>query len=162
MSRFTSPLLADLHARGYLYQFTDAAAIDALFCSGTPIVFYIGYDPTAPSLHVGHLLWIKLVNKLQRAGHNPLVVIGGATGKIGDPTWKDAQRKMLAYDVIESNINSINAKLARLIDFRPDNPHKALLVNNNDWLSRLNYIDFLRDFGALFSVNNILAMDSLR
>ena len=107
-------------------------------------------------MHVGHLLWIKLVNKLQQADHKAIVLVGGATGKIGDPTWKETQRKMLAYDTILDNINSINQKLKVLID-----SNNVLFVNNDDWLSKLNYMEFLRDFGPLFSVNKMLAMDSV-
>lgn len=157
--KFKSDLLNDLNVRHYIYQATNIAAIDDLFCGDEPVVFYIGYDPTASSLHVGHLLWIKLVKKLQDAGHKPIVLCGGATGKIGDPTWKETQRKMLSYDAILDNIKSINRKLSTLIDFNSDN--RAISVNNDDWLSKLKYIDFLRDFGVLFSVNKMLAMDSV-
>ncbi len=156
---FQSSLLNDLNKRYYIYQATDAEAIDQLFCSGNQVVFYLGYDPTASSLHVGHLLWIKLVNKLQNAGHKPIILVGGATGKIGDPTWKETQRKMLSYDTILDNIASISRKLSTLVKFTGDNA--VISVNNDEWLSKLMYMDFLRDYGSLFSVNKMLAMDSV-
>lgn len=156
---FQSPLLNDLNNRYYIYQATDAEAIDQLFCSGKQVVFYLGYDPTASSLHVGHLLWIKLVNKLQNAGHKPIVLVGGATGKIGDPTWKETQRKMLSYETILDNIASISRKLSTLVKFTGDNA--VIPVNNDEWLSKLKYMDFLREYGSLFSVNKMLAMDSV-
>ena len=155
-----SGLLEELYNRGYLYQFTDIEAIDNLYYQGKKVVFYVGYDPTAKSLHVGHLLWIKLVKKLQEAGCQPIVLVGGATGKIGDPTWKETQRKMLDYNTILDNIVSINNKLSQLIHFGTDN-NSVIMVNNDDWLSKLNYMEFLRDFGPLFSVNKMLAMDSV-
>ena len=158
---FSNPVLHDLDARGFLYQFTDATAIDALFNLSNDAVFYVGFDPTGKSLHVGHLLWIKLVNKLQAAGYKAIVVAGGATGKIGDPTWKDSMRTMLGKDEVCENTNSIVRKLSTLINFESgENP--ALLLNNDDWISKLNYADFLRDYGPLFSVNKMLAMDSVK
>ncbi|MDR1234356.1 MAG: tyrosine--tRNA ligase [Holosporales bacterium] len=158
--KFSSQLLNDLNDRGFLYQFTDVEAMDKLFCSGEQIVLYIGFDSTAKSLHVGHLLWIKLVNKLQSAGHKPIVLCGGATSKIGDPTWKDKQRVALNEALILENTESIMGKLRQLINFDEGN-NKAVLVNNDDWLSRLGYMEFLRDFGPLFSVNKMLTMDSV-
>ncbi|MDR1034424.1 MAG: tyrosine--tRNA ligase, partial [Holosporales bacterium] len=135
-------------------------ALDKFFCSGEKLVFYVGFDPTAKSLHVGHLLWIKLVEKLQRAGHKPIIICGGATGKIGDPTWKSKQRVMINEKIISENTELILEKLGQLINFKiGGNP--ARLLNNYTWLSKLNYLDFLRDFGPLFSVNKMLAMDSV-
>ncbi|NCB48894.1 MAG: tyrosine--tRNA ligase [Clostridia bacterium] len=157
---FSSPILQDLNLRGFLYQFTDAKAIDDLFCSKKDVVFYVGFDATAKSLHVGHLLWIKLVNKLQKAGAKPIIIVGGATSKIGDPTWKDTQRAMLDYQDILSNIDSIMFKLSRLIKFGEENS-SARLLNNDEWISKINYMEFLRDFGPLFSINKMLAMDSV-
>lgn len=157
---FRSKLLDELNKRYYIYQTTDTEAVDQLFCSGKQVVFYLGYDPTASSLHVGHLLWIKLVNKLQAVGHRPIILVGGATGKIGDPTWKTQQRKMLSYETILDNVASISRKLSTLIKFTGDNA--VISVNNNDWLSDLKYMDFLRDYGALFSVNKMLTMDSVK
>jgi tyrosyl-tRNA synthetase len=124
------------------------------------IVLYVGFDPTAKSLHIGHLLWIRLVKKLQLAGAKPIVIVGGATSKIGDPTWKDVERAMLDYSTILENIESITGKLRKLIKF-DDCKNPAFLLNNEDWISKINYMEFLRDFGPLFSVNKMLTMDSV-
>ncbi len=157
---FLSPVLNDLNRRGFLYQVTDPKALDDLFCSGEEIVFYVGFDPTAKSLHVGHLLWIRLISKLQKAGAKPIVIVGGATSKIGDPTWKDKERVMLDYSTVLENIKAITGKLKKLIKF--DNcENSAKLLNNDDWISKINYMEFLRDFGPLFSVNKMLSMDSV-
>jgi tyrosyl-tRNA synthetase len=144
-----------------LYQITDAESLDSLICDNADeVVFYIGCDPTANSLHVGHLLWIKLVDELQKVGLRPIIVIGGATGKIGDPTWKDHQRAMLELDVIERNISAVVSKLRTLLQFG-DTGNAAILLNNDDWISKLNYMDFLREYGPSFSVNKMLALDSI-
>lgn len=153
---FKSQLLQDLYSRGYLYQFTNLEAIDDLFCSDEKISFYVGYDPTATSLHIGQLLWIKLVKYLQANGHKPIVLVGEATGRIGDPTWKDSMRKMLDKDTVEKNIHSINNKLEQLLG------KNVQVVNNDTWLSKINYMDFLREFGPMFSVNKMLSMDSVK
>jgi tyrosyl-tRNA synthetase len=157
---FSSSVLTNLNNRGFLYQITDYEALDSLFCGNNKIVFYIGVDPTARSLHVGHLLWIKFVNILQHAGVYPIIIIGGATGKIGDPTWKDKERVMLDSATISDNIESITKKLQNFIKFDAVKNH-ATLLNNEDWISKINYMDFLRDFGPLFSVNKMLSMDSV-
>ncbi|MDR2667051.1 MAG: tyrosine--tRNA ligase [Holosporales bacterium] len=157
---FSSPVLTNLNNRGFLYQITDYKALDDLFCGNNKIVCYVGVDPTAKSLHVGHLLWIKLINILQQAGVYPIIIIGGATGRIGDPTWKDKERVMLDSAIIASNTKSITDKLQKFIKFDSvKNP--AILLNNDEWISKINYIDFLKDFGPLFSVNKMLAMDSV-
>jgi tyrosyl-tRNA synthetase len=157
---FSNEFLQDLKARGFLYQCTDFEALDELCCRGGKLTFYVGFDPTAKSLHVGHLLWIKLVEKLQNLGHNPIIICGGATSKIGDPTWKDKQRVMMNDETISENTTSILGKLRQLINFENcENPAK--LLNNYTWLSEINYLEFLRDFGPLFSVNKMLAMDSV-
>ncbi|MDR2598407.1 MAG: tyrosine--tRNA ligase, partial [Holosporales bacterium] len=153
---FSSEFLKDLSDRGFLYQCTDFEALDKLCCSGEKLTFYVGFDPTAKSLHVGHLLWIKLVEKLQSFGHNPIIICGGATSRIGDPTWKDKQRVMMNDEMIAENTASILEKLRQLIEFE-----NCKLLNNYTWLSELNYLEFLRDFGPLFSVNRMLAMDSV-
>lgn len=159
-TKFLSPILNDLDRRGFIYQVTDLKALDNLFCGNEEIVFYIGFDPTAKSLHVGHLLWIKLVNKLQNLGIKPIIIAGGATSKIGDPTWKDKERVMLDYTTIIDNMNAIIEKLKKMIKFdNCDNP--AVLLNNDDWTSKINYMEFLRDYGSLFSVNKMLTMDSV-
>ena len=155
-----SSFLQELDNRGFLYQCTNIEALDNIFNNNQKVTFYLGYDPTAKSLHVGHLLWIRLVKKLHDAGHRPIVLTGGATGKIGDPTWKETQRKMLDYDTILDNIKSINTKLTNIFGSNiKDN--SIIMLNNDDWLSKLNYMEFLRDFGPLFSVNKMLTMDSI-
>lgn len=159
-TKFSSPILNDLDRRGFIYQITDPKALDELFCGSEEIVLYVGFDPTAKSLHVGHLLWIRLINKLQSLGIKPIIIAGGATSKIGDPTWKDKERVMLDYVTVINNMNSIIAKLKRLIKFdNCDNP--AIILNNDDWISKINYMEFLRDYGPLFSVNKMLSMDSV-
>lgn len=159
-TKFSSPILNDLDRRGFIYQITDPKTLDDLFCGNEKIVFYVGFDPTAKSLHIGHLLWIRLINKLQNLGIKPIIIAGGATSKIGDPTWKDKERVMLDYVTVLDNMNSIIAKLKKLIKFENcDNP--AILLNNDDWVSKINYMEFLRDYGPLFSVNKMLSMDSV-
>lgn len=158
--QFSNPILKDLNDRGFLYQCTDCEEIDKFFNSEEEKIFYVGFDATGKSLHVGHLLWIRLVHKIQKSGIKPIVVVGGGTSKIGDPTWKDKQRVMLTEAAVQENIDSIMRKLSRLIKF-DDSKSSARLVNNDEWLSKLNYMDFLRDFGPLFSVNKMLSMDSV-
>lgn len=153
-SGFTNSLLQELFERGFVYQLTDQKGIDDLFNSNQPVTFYVGFDPTAKNLHIGHLFWIRLVRNLKIAGHNPIVLCGGGTAKIGDPTWKDKERSMLGYEVIQDNINSIISNLTRLIG-------DVKMVNNDDWLSKLNYLEFLRDYGSMFSINRMLSMDSV-
>ncbi len=157
---FSSPILNDLNSRGFIYQVTDPEALDKLFTSGEQVTFYVGFDPTAKSLHVGHLLWMKLIQKLQKFGIRAIIICGGATSKIGDPTWKDKERVMLDYTIVLENIKSITAKLKKLVKFENcENPVR--LLNNNDWISKINYMDFLREYGPLFSVNKMLTMDSV-
>jgi tyrosyl-tRNA synthetase len=157
---FSCDFLNELNKRGFLYQCTDFETLDKACYDGEKFAFYIGFDPTAKSLHVGHLLWIKLVEKLQHVGLKPIVICGGATSKIGDPTWKDKQRVPLDDETIASNSTSILSKLEQLIDFK-NHDNSAILLNNDSWLSSIRYMEFLRDFGALFSVNKMLAMDSV-
>lgn len=158
--KFSSPILKDLNRRGFIYQITDPEALDKLFQSGEEITFYVGFDPTAKSLHVGHLLWIRLITKLQKLGIKAIIICGGATSKIGDPTWKDKERVMLDYSTVLENIEAITAKLKKLVKFdNCENPVR--LLNNDDWISKINYMEFLRDYGPLFSVNKMLTMDSV-
>lgn len=158
--KLKSSFLQELDNRGFLYQCTNIEKLDNIFNNNDTLTFYLGYDPTAKSLHVGHLLWIRLVKKLSDAGHKPIILVGGATGKIGDPTWKETQRKMLDYNTILENIKSINNKLMSIFGSNIKS-NSITMVNNDEWLSKLNYMDFLRDFGPLFSVNKMLAMDSV-
>ncbi len=157
---FSSPVLQDLNRRGFIYQVTDPDALDRLFLSGEQVTFYVGFDPTAKSLHVGHLLWIRLITKLQKLGIRAIIICGGATSKIGDPTWKDKERVMLDYSTVVENIKAVTTKLKKLVKFDGcDNPVRML--NNDDWISKINYMEFLRDYGPLFSVNKMLTMDSV-
>src|SRR3954464_4525299 len=160
MSSYKSTLLKLLDERGYIHQVTDAAALDAL--AGKQIVpGYIGFDATAPSLHVGNLVSIMLLRRLQQAGHKPIVVMGGGTTKIGDPSGKDESRKLLTDEVIQANIASIRRIFERSLTFG-DGPTDAILVDNADWLDSLAYIPFLRDIGPHFTINRMLTFDSVR
>src|SRR5438270_13577019 len=160
MSDYCSKLLKLLDERGYIHQLTDAAALDAL--AGKEIIpGYIGFDATAPSLHVGSLLVIMLLRRLQQAGHKPIVLMGGGTTKVGDPSGKDEARKLLTAEVIETNIASIRRNFEGFLTFG-DGPTDAILVNNAEWLDTLEYIPFLRDVGPHFTINRMLTFDSVR
>jgi tyrosyl-tRNA synthetase len=160
MTTCRSDLLRLLDERGYIHQATDAAALDELAAKGV-VPGYIGFDPTAPSLHVGSLVQIMLLRRLQQAGHKPIVLMGGGTGKIGDPSFKDEARKLLGVESIQANIDSIKRIFGRFLTFG-DGPTDAVLVDNADWLDKLEYIPFLRDIGQHFSVNRMLSFDSVK
>jgi tyrosyl-tRNA synthetase len=144
--------------RGFLAQCTDDDQLKALF-AGERVLGYIGFDPTATSLHVGSLIPILSLMHLQRAGHRPIAVVGGGTGMIGDPSGKTEMRNMLTLEKIEENAAALKTQLSRFLDFGPD---QAIMVNNADWLAPLNYIEFLRDVGRHFSVNRMLAAESVK
>lgn len=150
-------LLADLQARGLVHQLSSPDLGAALQTSR--ITAYIGFDPTAASLHVGSLLPVLNLVRLQRAGHRPIAVVGGGTGLIGDPSGKQAERQMLTKDKLAENLNAMRAQLERFLDFSEGN---ALLVDNGDWLNELKLVDFLRDIGKHFSVNAMIARDSVK
>ena len=160
MTAYTSDLLRLLDARGYIHQTTDATALDAL-ASKEIVPAYIGFDATAPSLHVGNLVSIMLLRRLQQAGHKPVVVMGGGTTRIGDPTGKDEVRKMLTDETIESNITSIRTAFERFLTFG-DGPTDAVMVNNHDWLGQLGYIELLQQVGTHFTINRMLTFDSVK
>jgi tyrosyl-tRNA synthetase len=160
MTAFTSDLLNLLSARGYIHQLTDADGLDAL-AAREIVPGYIGFDATAPSLHVGSLVQIMMLRRLQQAGHKPIVLMGGGTSKIGDPTFKDEARKLLTAEQINANIASIRRVFERFLVFG-DGPTDAVLVDNADWLDKLEYIPFLREIGQHFSVNRMLSFDSVR
>ena len=160
MSAYQSDLLRLLDERGYIHQATDAAGLDAL-AARQVVPGYIGFDATAPSLHVGNLVSIMLLRRLQQAGHKPVVVMGGGTTRIGDPTGRDEARKMLTDATIEANIASIRTAFENLLDFG-DGPTGAVMVNNHDWLGRLGYIELLQEVGTHFTVNRMLSFDSVR
>ncbi len=160
MTNYQSDLLRLLNERGYIHQLTDAKALDAL-AAKTIIPGYIGFDATAPSLHVGNLVSVMLLRRLQQAGHKPIVVMGGGTTKVGDPSGKDEVRKLLDNDGINQNIASIRRIFERFLDFN-DGPTGAIMVNNADWLDKLGYVDLLRDVGPHFTINRMLTFDSVR
>ncbi|GFO81114.1 MAG: tyrosine--tRNA ligase [Methyloceanibacter sp.] len=160
MSTAKSDLLHELSSRGYIHQCTDEAGLDALARSEI-VTGYIGFDCTAPSLHVGHLISIMMLRKLQQTGHRPIVLIGGGTTKVGDPSGKDEARKLLDDQTITANIVGIRETFTKFLTFG-ESERDAILANNAEWLDRLNYISFLRDYGRHFSVNRMLSQDSVK
>jgi tyrosyl-tRNA synthetase len=160
MSTVKSDFLHELKARGFIHQSTDGAGLDRLARSER-ITGYIGFDCTAPSLHVGNLVSIMMLRKLQQAGHRPVVLIGGGTTKVGDPSGKDEARKLLSDAEIAANVAGIESVFRKFLSFG-HGPGDAVMVNNADWLGALNYIDFLRDYGRHFSVNRMLTYDSVK
>ena len=160
MTSYSSSLLKLLDERGYIHQVTDAGALDALAAKSV-VTAYIGFDATAPSLHVGNLVSIMLLRRLQQTGHRPIVLMGGGTTKVGDPSGKDEGRQLLTPERIDANIASIRRVFGRFLTFG-DGPADALLVNNADWLDGLQYIDFLRDVGRHFTINRMLTFDSVK
>ena len=160
MSSYRSSLMRLLDERGYIHQVTEPGALDAL-AERQVVPGYIGFDATASSLHVGNLVSIMLLRRLQQSGHKPIVVMGGGTTKVGDPSGKDEARKLLTNEQIEANIASIRRCFERFLTFG-DGPSDAILVNNADWLDRLEYIPFLRDVGRHFTINRMLTFDSVR
>ena len=160
MSTYESDLLRLLEERGHIHQVTDAVALDRLAAKDV-ITAYVGFDPTAPSLHIGNLASIMLLRRVQQAGHRPIVIMGGSTAKIGDPSGKDETRQMLTDAVLASNIASIKDSFRKILRF-DDSPTGALLINNDDWLSKFGYIEFLREVGTHLTVNRMLTFDSVR
>ena len=160
MTRFRSSLLRLLDERGYIHQLTDAEGLDALANRET-VTGYIGFDATAPSLHVGSLVQIMMLRRMQQAGHKPIVLMGGGTTKVGDPTGKDESRKLLTDAEIDANIAGIRKVFERFLTFG-DGPTDAVMANNDDWLSKLEYVPFLREVGRHFTINRMLTFDSVR
>jgi tyrosyl-tRNA synthetase len=159
-TRYQSALLRLLDERGYIHQLTDAEGLDAL-AARQVVPGYIGFDPTAPSLHVGSLVQIMMLRRLQQAGHKPIVLMGGGTGKIGDPSFKDEARKLMTEETIAENIASIKRVFERFLTFG-DGPSDAIMLDNAEWLDKLEYIPFLREIGQHFSVNRMLSFDSVK
>ncbi|MGV8930423.1 MAG: tyrosine--tRNA ligase [Brevundimonas sp.] len=157
---FQSDFLRTLQARGYIHQITHPAELDAAATSGI-VTGYIGFDATAPSLHVGSLIQIMMLRRLQQAGGRPIVLMGGGTTKVGDPTGKDASRPQLTDETIQSNIASIRTVFEKFLTFG-DGPTDAVMLDNDQWLSGYGYIQFLRDYGTHFTVNRMLAFDSVK
>jgi len=157
---FKSDFLRILQARGYIHQITHPVELDAAAASGV-VTAYIGFDATAPSLHVGSLIQIMMLRRLQQAGHKPVVLMGGGTTKVGDPTGKDASRPQLTDETIQANIASIRTVFEKFLTFG-DGPTDAIMVDNDQWLSTFGYIQFLRDFGTHFTINRMLSFDSVK
>ncbi len=160
MSAYKSDFLNVLASRGFIHQVSEPEALDALARNST-ITAYIGFDCTAPSLHVGSLLPIMMLYWLQQTGHKPVPLMGGGTTRVGDPSGKDESRRLLTDEVIAANLRSIREIFGRFLRFG-DGKTDALMANNADWLNALNYIDFLRDIGRHFSINRMLAFDSVK
>jgi tyrosyl-tRNA synthetase len=155
-----SDFLQVMQARGYLHQITDVEALDAALTSGV-VTTYVGYDCTADSLHIGHLISIMMLRWLQKTGHRPITLMGGGTTKVGDPTDKDQQRPLLTDAQINANLASIKGTFQKFLAFG-DRPTDAIMVNNADWLEKLGYVEFLRDYGVHFTINRMLAFDSVK
>ncbi len=155
-----SDFLQILKERGYLHQISDEEGLRAA-ASKAPLISYIGFDCTAPSLHVGNLISIMMLRILQKAGHKPIVLLGGGTTKVGDPSGKDESRQLLSDNAITANQERIKETFSRLLLF-DEGPTGAMIVNNNDWLKDLYYIDFLREYGRHFTINRMLTFDSVK
>ena len=151
----TTSIFDVLKERGYIAQCTNEDEVRSMLAN-EKVTFYVGFDPTADSLHVGHFLGLMVMAHMQRAGHRPICLVGGGTGTVGDPSGRTDMRRMLTDDDIEYNCNRFKEQMARFIDFSDD---KALIVNNGDWLRKLNYIELLRDIGPHFTVNRMLAAE---
>ena len=165
MSAYKSDFLNVLAQRGFIHQVSEPEALDNLARTST-ITAYIGFDCTAPSLHVGSLLPIMLLYWLQQTGHRPITLMGGGTTRVGDPSGKDESRKLLTDEMIGENLKSIREIFGRFLKFGADDSkdlgNAAVMANNADWLNTLNYIEFLRDIGRHFSINRMLAFDSVK
>jgi tyrosyl-tRNA synthetase len=157
---FQSDFLQTMQARGYIHQITHPTELDAAAKAGV-VTGYIGFDATAPSLHVGHLIQIMLLRRLQQAGHKPIVLMGGGTTKVGDPSFKDTQRPLLTEERIAENIAGIRGVFEKFLTFG-DGPSEAVMLDNDEWLSKLGYLEFLRDYGTHFTVNRMLSFDSVK
>jgi tyrosyl-tRNA synthetase len=160
MSRFKSDFLRTLDERGFIHQISDEAGLDELFAKET-VTAYIGFDPTAPSLHAGGLIQIMMLHWMQQTGHRPISLMGGGTGMVGDPSFKDDARQLMTVETIESNIASIKRVFANYLSYG-EGPKDAMMINNGDWLREINYLEFLRDVGRHFSVNRMLSFDSVK
>ena len=160
MPVFKSDFLRVMQERGFIHQISDETGLDDLLAK-EKVTAYIGYDPTASSLHVGHLMQIMLLHWFQATGHQPISLMGGGTGMVGDPSFKEEARQLMTVETIEQNIASLKHCFSQYLDYdRPSNP--ALMINNADWLRKLNYLEFLRDVGRHFSVNRMLSFDSVK
>ncbi|PCK87793.1 tyrosine--tRNA ligase [Rhizobium sophoriradicis] len=160
MSEFKSDFLRTLKERGFIHQISDESGLDDLFAKET-VTAYIGFDPTAPSLHAGSLIQIMMLHWMQKTGHRAISLMGGGTGMVGDPSFKEEARQLMTVDTIEGNIASIKRVFSSYLNYG-DGPKDALMINNAEWLRSLNYLEFLRDVGKHFSVNRMLSFDSVK
>ena len=161
MTKFKSDFLRILSERGFIHQMSDETGLDDLLAKES-VTAYIGYDPTASSLHVGHLMQIMMLRWFQQTGHQPISLMGGGTGMVGDPSFKEEARKLMTIDTIEENIASIKRSFSHYLDYNQGPKGGALMINNAEWLRPLNYLEFLRDVGRHFSVNRMLSFDSVK
>ncbi|CAD7044940.1 tyrosine--tRNA ligase [Pseudorhizobium endolithicum] len=161
MTSFKSDFLRTMHERGFIHQISDESGLDDLLAKET-VTAYIGFDPTAPSLHAGGLIQIMMLHWFQATGHQPISLMGGGTGMVGDPSFKEEARQLMTLDTIESNIASIKRVFANYLDYDKGPKGGASMVNNAEWLRELNYLEFLRDVGRHFSVNRMLSFDSVK
>lgn len=160
MPEFKSEFLRKLNERGFIHQISDETGLDDLFAKET-VTAYIGFDPTAPSLHAGSLIQIMMLHWLQETGHRAVSLMGGGTGMVGDPSFKEEARQLMTVDTIEENIASIKRVFSNYLTYGTG-PKDALMINNAEWLRSLNYLEFLRDVGRHFSVNRMLSFDSVK
>ena len=161
MTTYSSDFIKEIIARGFIHQATDINNLDKLLDSSHNIPAYIGFDCTASSLHVGSLIQIMLLKWFQKSGHKPIVLLGGGTSLVGDPSGKDESRKLINEDIIKSNSIGIKDVFNKFLNF-DQGDNKALMVDNAEWLKNLNYIEFLRDYGKHFSINRMLTFDSVK
>ena len=161
MTKFKSDFLRILSERGFIHQMSDETGLDDLLAKES-VTAYIGYDPTASSLHVGHLMQIMMLRWFQQTGHQPISLMGGGTGMVGDPSFKEEARKLMTIETIEDNIASIKRCFSHYLDYNQGPKGGALMINNAEWLRPLNYLEFLRDVGRHFSVNRMLSFDSVK
>ena len=162
MKKYSSEFITEISLRGFIHQATDIDKLDKILSKGSPSIGYIGFDCTAKSLHVGSLIQIMLLRWFQRLGHKPIVLLGGGTTLIGDPSGKDESRKLLNEEIISENSLNIKNIFKKFIDFDDYQEKNALIVDNAEWLKKLSYIDFLRKYGKHFSVNRMLNFDSVK
>ncbi|MEE1132157.1 MAG: tyrosine--tRNA ligase [Caryophanon sp.] len=153
-------LLQDLNWRGLLYQQTDAEGMEKLL-DAEKVSLYVGVDPTADSMHIGHIVPLLTLRRFQKAGHKPVLLVGGATGTVGDPSGRSEERQLQTMEQVDANVRGLKAQMERLFDFSSDADNGAILVNNNDWAGQMTLIDFLRDYGKLINVNYILSKDTV-
>ena len=161
MAIYKSAFIQEITARGFIHQATDISNLDKILYNENNVPAYIGFDCTAPSLHIGSLIQIMLLRWYQKSGHKPIVLLGGGTTLVGDPSGKDESRKLLTNEIIEKNATGIKNVFEKFINFDKE-INSAVMVNNAEWLTKLNYIDFLRDFGKHFSINRMLGFDSVK